>query len=228
MIKAVAYYRVSTKRQFRTRLGLEAQQDSVVRYTRLSGVVIVKEYFEGESGKETNRRELRKALRYCREHDAILLIAKLDRLARNVGLILKLLESGVRFVAADKPFADRWELLRQAINDEEEGFKISDRTRRALQKAKERGVSLGKQGKVLAEINRRNANRFALEMMPVIENLKTEGFNSECKIMRQLNDQQVLSFRKCLWSPATIHALLKRIEKLKSDDPVKTEVNNNS
>src|SRR5579871_5656154 len=122
MGKAVALLRVSTKRQEKSCWGLEAQEETVDQYKRFTGTEILKTYVEVVSGKEKkiNRPVLNAIIRYCRKHDAFILIAKLDRLARNVGVIYFLLESDIRFVVADKPFADRWEILRQAVNDEEE------------------------------------------------------------------------------------------------------------
>src|SRR4051794_21233218 len=114
MEKAVALLRVSTKRQEKSRWGLEAQQETVDQYEKLIGTMILKTYVEVVSGKEKkiNRPVLRKIIRYCKKHGAFILIAKLDRLARNVGIILYLMDRGVKFVVADMPLANRWQILR--------------------------------------------------------------------------------------------------------------------
>ena len=103
----IAYYRVSTDKQGRSGLGLEAQQQAVVDFINGNGNKVIAEYTEVESGKRKDRPELAKALSACRKHKAKLVIAKLDRLARNVHFISGLMESGVDFVAVDMPQANR-------------------------------------------------------------------------------------------------------------------------
>lgn len=228
MEKAVALLRVSTKRQEKSRWGLEAQEETVDQYKKLTGTMILKTYVEVVSGKEKkiNRPVLRKIIRYCKKHGAFILIAKLDRLARNVGVILYLMDRGVKFVVADMPLANRWQILRQAVEDEEVGVKISEWTSKGLQAAKRKGVELGKYGKVLAQINKQKSDDNARKLMPTVDQLWANGFNSEVKLLRQLNFLGILTARGRLWGRATIHALLKRIEKLKANDPMKTETNN--
>src|SRR5215469_13167716 len=152
MTKAVALLRVSTKRQGKSHWGLEAQHERVTDYKRLTGTDVVRVYEEIVSGKKdrANRPVLKRIIRYCRTHDAFILIATLDRLARNVKTILYLMDSGVKFVVADMPLATRYQILHKAVDDEENGEIISERTKLALQRAKAKGVELGKQGKVLA------------------------------------------------------------------------------
>lgn len=211
MKKAVALYRVSTGKQGKSGLGIEAQKETVSRYRDFAGLVIEKEYVEVISGRKTDRPVLKNAIRYCQRNDCILVIAKLDRLARNVGLILQLLEKSVQFVIADKPFADRWEILRQAVNDEEEGFKISERTRSALQAAKKRGVELGKNGKNLAVRNKREAELFARKVFPTIRQLERSGVTSVRRIAEELNKQNVPTYHGARWHKTTVHNLLGRI-----------------
>jgi DNA invertase Pin-like site-specific DNA recombinase len=105
--KFVAYYRVSTAKQGRSGLGLEAQQEAVRSYLNGGAWQLVDEVVEVESGKRNDRPKLAEALRLCRLHGAILIIAKLDRLARNVAFISNLMESGVEFTAVDFPQANR-------------------------------------------------------------------------------------------------------------------------
>lgn len=213
MKSAVALYRVSTGAQGKSGLGLEAQQETVTQYRDLTGLEIKKEYTEIISGRETNRPVLKSAIQYCRRHDCILVIAKLDRLARNVNLIVDLLESGIKFVIADKPFADRWDILRQAVTDEEEGFKISERTRKALQAAKKRGVKLGKNGKKLAAQNRRKADQFASNLCPLIRQLQSTGVTTVRAIAAELNRRKIPTYHDARWHKTTVHNLLRRMGK---------------
>jgi len=136
-----AYYRVSTPRQGISGLGLEAQRAAALRHIGTGEMTA--EYTEVESGKRNeNRPKLKAALEHCRRCRAILLIASLDRLARNV-FISGLMESGVPFVAADMPPATPFEIHIRAAMAEEEARKISQRTKCALAAAKARGVKLG-------------------------------------------------------------------------------------
>lgn len=156
----VTYCRVSTQRQGDSGLGLESQAAAVSRFVALNDGVVAGAFVETESGRKSNNRpQLQAALGLCRNEKATLLIAKLDRLARNVHFISGLLESGVEFVAADAPSKDRFMLHVQAAFAEEEARRISLRTKEALAAAKARGVVIGETGRLLA---RRHADQ-ALE-----------------------------------------------------------------
>jgi len=157
-VKRAAYLRVSTHKQGISGLGLEAQRKAI---EHLLGGQLYEEFIEVESGKKSKRPQLEAAIAYCRKHKTKLVIAKLDRLARNVHFISGLMETGIDFIAADMPNADRFMLHVYAAMAEEEGRRISERTKAALAAAKERGVELGKNGKVLAAQNRRDAIEFA-------------------------------------------------------------------
>jgi DNA invertase Pin-like site-specific DNA recombinase len=139
----VAYYRVSTDRQGKSGLGLEAQREAVRSYLDGGSWTLVDEVTEVESGKRTDRPELDRALGLCRLYGATLVVAKLDRLARNVAFISKLMESGVDFVAVDFPQANRLTVHILAAVAEHEAAMISARTKAALNAAKARGVQLG-------------------------------------------------------------------------------------
>ena len=131
-IRYVAYYRVSTCRQGRSGLGLEAQRSAVLVYANGHGEVIG-EFIEVESGKRaSNRPKLAEAMIFARRNRATLVIAKLDRLARNVAFIANLMESRVPFDCADRPGADPFRLHIEAAVAEEESRKIGERTRAAL------------------------------------------------------------------------------------------------
>lgn len=138
----VAYYRVSTARQGESKLGLEAQRETILRFAK--DIPIVAEYIEVESGKShVNRPQLRAAVADCKRRKATLVTAKLDRLARNVAFVANLMESGVDFVAADFPQANRLTIHILAAMAEYERELISQRTKAGLEQAKRRGVRMG-------------------------------------------------------------------------------------
>ncbi len=141
---AVAYYRVSTKRQGKSGLGLEAQMAAVDERVAADGLNLVGAFTEVETGTaKRTRPQLEEALELCRAHAATLVIAKLDRLARNVHFLTGLMESGVRFVACDMPEADSFTVHILAAVAQREAELISERTKAALTAAKRRGVKLG-------------------------------------------------------------------------------------
>jgi DNA invertase Pin-like site-specific DNA recombinase len=139
----VAYYRVSTDKQGQSGLGLEAQREAVMNYLNGGTWTLVAEHTEVESGKRNARPELEKALAACRRHKAKLVIAKLDRLSRNLHFITSVMESGVEFIACDNPHANKLTIHILAAVAEHEREAISERTKAALAAAKARGVKLG-------------------------------------------------------------------------------------
>ena len=219
MKEFVAYYRVSTPRQGKSGLGLEAQQEKVRMFKMETGYVLVKEFTEVESGAKNNRRKLQKALRYCKKRPCALVIPNVDRLARDALFTASLLNARVEIIPTDKPNADHLDILEDAIDAEKERRKISKRTRDALQSAKRRGIELGKNGKALARDNKRKADAFAANMISVIELLRSEGYTSEVLLTKQFNRRKILPFRGAgyKWHKSTTHTLLKRIERLNAD-----------
>ncbi len=143
MRNLIAYYRVSSKRQGRSGLGLEAQQAAVAEYARQHGAKVLAGYTEVESGKRSDRPELAKAIAHAKRARATLVVAKLDRLARNVAFTSKLMDSGVDFVCCDNPHANRLTIHILAAVAEDEARRISERTKSALAAAKRRGTKLG-------------------------------------------------------------------------------------
>jgi DNA invertase Pin-like site-specific DNA recombinase len=139
----VSYLRVSTKKQGASGLGLEAQRAAVAEYAAREGLRVVAEYVEVESGKKAARPELGKALEHCRAAKACLVVAKLDRLARNVAFLSALMEAGLDFVALDNEHANKFTLHVLAAVAEQEARATSERTKAALAAAKRRGVLLG-------------------------------------------------------------------------------------
>jgi DNA invertase Pin-like site-specific DNA recombinase len=209
MDKAVTYFRVSTKKQGKSGLGLEAQKEAV---NLLREFVIHREYFEIESGKKKDRPVLKQALRYCRKTNSVLIIANIDRLARNALLVASILESKVKFIAADKPYAKPMDHLEDAIKAEREGEAISRRTRLALCEAKKRGVRLGKNGTVLAQQNKEASKEFARKLCPTIKTLRDEGFLTIQSLTDELNHRRIATYRaKSKWHKSTVHKLLRKI-----------------
>jgi DNA invertase Pin-like site-specific DNA recombinase len=141
--KIVAYYRVSTKKQGKSGLGLEGQQTTVAEYVRQHAGNLIAEYVEVETGKSKDRPELLKAIAHAKRSKATLVVAKLDRLARNVAFTSALMESSIDFVACDNPHANRFTIHILAAVAEHEAEQISQRTKAALAAAKRRGVKLG-------------------------------------------------------------------------------------
>jgi DNA invertase Pin-like site-specific DNA recombinase len=139
--KFVAYFRVSTDKQGKSGLGLEAQREAVMNYLNGGRWTLVDEFTEVESGKRNDRPELEMALAACKRQKAKLVIAKLDRLGRNLAFIATLMESGVEFVAVDNPHANKLTVHILAAVAQHEREMISERTKAALQAAKKRGQS---------------------------------------------------------------------------------------
>lgn len=214
-MKYIAYYRVSTEKQGRSGLGLEAQQAAVEAFvTARAGELIAPPFVEVESGKRAdNRPELAKALAACKKHHATLLVAKLDRLARNVSFIATLLESGVDVVAVDMPEANRFMLHVMAAVAEHERQAISDRTKAALAAAKARGVKLGNPTPSSDTTKARTANKAAAAERhstygPLIAELAAQGLSLR-KIAGELEARGIESPRgKVAWSASMVKNFL--------------------
>src|SRR4051812_30370924 len=192
----VAYYRVSTARQGRSGLGLEAQQSAGRGYLD-GGSCLLAERVEVESGKrDANRPKLQDALRLCRVHDAILVIAKLDRLSRDAHFLLGLQKAGVRFVAADMPEANEMVVGLMAVVAQAERKMISERTRTALAAAKARGVKLGNPNGAIhlaayrsrgSAAQCRQAAERARDLLPAIREIESTGATSLRAIAAEMN-----------------------------------------
>ncbi|QXQ07648.1 recombinase family protein [Sphingosinicellaceae bacterium] len=211
---AIAYLRVSTDRQGRSGLGLEAQRAAVARYAADTGLELVGEYLEVETGKGSNalakRPQLLAALTEAKRGKAKLVFAKLDRLARNVHFISGLMETGVDFAVADMPDADRFMLHLYAALAEKEALVISQRTIAALKAAKDRGQILGKHGKVLAAANKAAAVERLAPSVPAIMELKAKGLTLRA-IVASLNEQGVPSPAGGKWHVSNLHRAISRM-----------------
>lgn len=215
----IAYYRVSTHRQGRSGLGLEAQRQAVIERLRGRGELI-SEYTEIESGRRTDRPRLAEALAACRLHRATLIIAKLDRLARNVAFVSNLMESGTEFEAVDFPQANRLTIHILAAVAENEAQAISQRTRAALAAAKARGIRLGGfRGRAgtcndLAKaraVRIGEANRRATDLAPIIQAIRSDGFTSAKRIAAALNERGITASRGGPWCAAQVRRVLARL-----------------
>ncbi len=216
MIDAVSYYRVSTDKQGESRLGLDAQREAVQHYAKANDLNILTEYTEVESGRNDNRPVLHTAIEVCKLKNAVLLIAKLDRLGRNVAFISKLMESGVEFIAVDNPHATKLILHVLAAFAEHERDLISRRTKDALKIAKSRGVKLGSNATKLAKINKAKSLEFAKVMKPLIQEINESGHETIRGIVSELNRLRIKTATgKGKWHTHTVFRLLKQIQKLK-------------
>lgn len=219
--KFVSYLRVSTARQGASGLGLEAQRAAVTGYLNGGNWKLVREVVEVESGKRNDRPALADALRLCRKHRATLVIAKLDRLARNVAFISNLMESGVEFVACDMPQANRFVVHIMAAVAEQEAEAISKRTKAALAAAKARGTQLGGR-RVSAErwaeiglearlARTAEADRRAADLLPVIRSIQAEGAVSLRQIAAGLNERNIATPRGAEWSAVQVQRALTAV-----------------
>jgi DNA invertase Pin-like site-specific DNA recombinase len=211
----VAYFRVSTVRQGDSGLGLDAQRKLVSDYLNGGSWTLSAEFTEVESGKRSDRPQLAAALAMCKRLKAKLIVAKLDRLSRNVGFISALMNSGVEFVAADLPQANKMTLQVMAVFAEYERDLISERTRHALAQAKERGVRLGGPKRLEASAlgaaaNKVNAERFAANVIPIIREIQASGVTTLRGIARALNARGVPTARGAPWSEVAVINILKR------------------
>lgn len=212
MAEFVSYLRVSTQRQSVSGLGIEAQRAAVEQYVAQSHGTLLQEYVEIETGSGKARPILVQSISHCRRAKATLLIAKLDRLARNVAFVSSLMESGVEFVATDAPYANRLMIHILAAFAEHERTLISERTKAALAAAKARGVNLGANGKRLAAANKRAAIEFAEALRPIVREAIQSGASTLSEVAADLNARGRATPHGQLWSPSTVHRLLQRLD----------------
>jgi DNA invertase Pin-like site-specific DNA recombinase len=229
----VAYYRVSTDRQGRSGIGLEAQRAAVAAYLNGGRWTLGAEFTEVESGKNADRPQLAAAFKAARLYGAKLVIAKLDRLSRDAHFLLGLEKAGVDFVAADMPFANRLTVGIMALVADEERRMISRRTKEALAMVKARGhvlggrreavrpgkLSLSQRADVLRSVQgMANAVRLqksearARDLAPVIADLRARGVESLNALARALTERGIPTARgKAEWTPMQVSRVLQRI-----------------
>jgi DNA invertase Pin-like site-specific DNA recombinase len=220
MSQAIAYYRVSTQQQGRSGLGIEAQKSAVARFAESEGIEIVAEHVEVETGKGADaldrRPELAAALARARKARCPVVVAKLDRLSRDVAFISGLMAHRVPFVVAELGIdADPFMLHLYAALAEKERTLISQRTKAALAAKKAQGVKLGNpraaQAAVKAQAaHRASADRFAANVLPIVENIRASGITSHAGIAAALNSRGVRTARGGRWHATTVRNLLAR------------------
>jgi DNA invertase Pin-like site-specific DNA recombinase len=218
--KAISYLRVSSQRQGHSGLGLEAQRSAVAVFCRDNGCELLEEFQEVESGKKADRPILRQAIARAKNAKALLVIGKLDRLARNVAFIANLMESGCEFTAADMPHANRLTVHIMAAIAEDEGRRISQRTKEALAAAKIRGTLLGAANPRCRKLDRqaslkgakrtasiaREANAAA---SVIVTGLRSADMSLSA-IARELGDRGIPSRSGRPWSAVQVSRLLQR------------------
>ncbi|WP_112324266.1 recombinase family protein [Oceanibium sediminis] len=222
----VAYERVSTARQGKSGLGLEAQRKAIDDFAVTKGAEVLARFTEVESGRKADRPQLQQALTHARLTGATLIIAKLDRLSRNAAFLLTLRDSGVRFIACDMPEANDLTVGIMALVAQQEREAISRRTREALAAAKARGVKLGnpngaaalrragKGGVALRKAVGGNADAFAEELKPVVEDIRTSGITSLRGMAAELNTRGIVTRRNGRWHVSNVQNLLGRLNRL--------------
>ncbi len=220
----VAYYRVSTAKQGKSGLGLEAQEAATQAFIagRGSDAKLLAAFTEVESGKKADRPELAKAMEHARLTDAVLLIAKLDRLSRDAHFLLGLQKAGVRFIAADMPEANEMVVGMMAVVAQAERKMISQRTKDALAAAKARGQKLGnphglsayhqRLGRTLAVTAiKAKAQERAAGLAATLAALKAEGITSANAIAGALNARNFATPRGGLWTARSVLNVMARV-----------------
>jgi DNA invertase Pin-like site-specific DNA recombinase len=202
-------------RQGKSGLGLDAQKKAVLDYLDGGSWELVAEHTEIESGRNNDRPALARAIEACRRHKATLVIARLDRLSRNVAFIATLMDSGVSFVAVDNPHANKLTVHILAAVAENEREVISERTKAALAAAKARGKRLGNpriaeaaalgRAALEAATARRDAN-----VLPIVRQIEASGINSRTGIAAELNKRGVRTARGALWTHVQVGMMLAR------------------
>jgi DNA invertase Pin-like site-specific DNA recombinase len=214
----ISYLRVSTDKQGRSGLGLEAQRHAVT--THVAGGRLLAEYIEIESGKRNDRPQLAVALAHARATGARLIIAKLDRLSRSVYFISSLMEAGVDFLACDLPMADKLTIHVLAAVAEHEREMISARTKAAMAAAKARGVRFGNphgaralraagKGNAAANVAQRaNVAAWRAGILPIVTAIRATGVTSARRIAIELDRRGILTPRGGRWRGSMVLALL--------------------
>ncbi len=218
--QAVSYIRVSTVRQGSSGLGLEAQRESVRVFAQAQGYKIAQEFLEVESGKNDVRPVLEKALAHVKKTGACLVIAKLDRLARSVSFVARLMDANTDFRAVDLPDASRLVLHIMSAVAENEARSCSDRTRAALAAAKARGTLLGGANPKCrnlppgarergAQMTKAKARAAYADIVPKLLTMRAEGVSLQ-GIADALNAENYTTCTGKAWHPMQVSRALKR------------------
>lgn len=222
MKRFVAYLRVSTDKQGERGHGIGAQRQAIESYVRTHEGNLLEEFVEVESGNRNDRPELQKAIAQCKVSRATLIIAKLDRLSRNLAFVANLMEAGIDFVACDNPYANKLTVHILAAIAEHEREIIGKRTREALAAAKAKGVKLGGyRGTTISDdirlkaaaAKRKISLEYASNIFPVIQaNLDAgRSLNATAKV---LNRKGILTVRGCKWTATAVKRVLSNVHLL--------------
>lgn len=207
--KGVAHLRVSAPGQKRSGLGIAAQRRIIRSHFKANNIVLVKEFVEYGSGRPRKRPKLQKTLDYCRKHNLTLYVANQSRLARNVGFIYDLIESGFKYVYIENPTADKYTKLWQAIVDEKTGDDISTNTKNALVSAAKKGIRLGGNSEKRIRTIKRKKRAYLKKIKPIVRREQ-----EEYKTVQALRDKfnrlrlMKLNGKRGGWSVSEVHALL--------------------
>jgi DNA invertase Pin-like site-specific DNA recombinase len=210
-MKYIAYYRVSTDKQGASGLGLEDQRKTVLNYIKPEN--IYQEFTEIESGRKKNRPILNQALELCKQQEATLVIAKLDRLSRNVAFVTALLESGVKFVCCDMPTANELTIHILAAFAQAYAKSISDNTKRALKVKKDQGFKLGTPQNLTREAKLKGANAMRTKANDNPNNQRARAFlrllngTLQYKAL-QLNENGFRTAKNGLFTPMQVKRLM--------------------
>ncbi|SRR5258705_1246665 len=219
-MRTINYYRVSTAKQGRSGLGEAAQRAAIDAFCESRACEPLGEYTEVESGKRDDRPELVKALHHAKVTGATLVIAKLDRLSRNMAFLATLQDAGTKFIAADMPEANELTIHIMAAMAQAERKAISKRTKEALAAAKARGTKLGNpmgakafgpyrgNGAAITAIKAK-AKAFATDIMPIIEAVRADGQTSLRGIAAELNARGIVTARGGKWGPQSVSDLVR-------------------
>lgn len=219
-MKIVPYYRVSTAKQGRSGLGLAAQRAAVANLCASRGWDELQAFEDKESGKRDDRPELIRALHLAKVTGATLVIAKLDRLSRNMAFLATLQDAGTKFIAADMPEANELTIHIMAAMAQAERKAISIRTKEALAAAKARGQKLGNPmgarafgpymgNKPAVDAIKGKARSFARDVMPIIEAVRAEGHTTLRAIATQLNKRDIITARGGKWGPQSVSDVIR-------------------
>lgn len=222
----VGYVRVSTKGQGESGLGLEGQQAAIAAYASQNDAVVARLYVEVESGRSVDRPQLKLAIAHCKRSKARLVVAKLDRLARNVAFTSALMESGIDFIACDNPTANKLTVHILAAVAESEAEAISARTKAALGAYKARGGRLGAalpQCRNLTQAARKRgakaagvavaakANEAYADLAPIMREMRTKGLSQQA-IANELNQQGHTTRQGKQWNQVQVMRVLERCQ----------------
>jgi DNA invertase Pin-like site-specific DNA recombinase len=212
MNRFVAYLRVSTEKQGEQGHGISAQRQAIQNYLVANNGELLDEYVEVESGKKNDRPELKKAINRCKTSRSTLIIAKLDRLSRNMAFIANLMDAGIDFIACDNPFANKLTIHILAAIAEHEREMISRRTREALAAAKAKGVQLGGyRGTTLTDKIRQDSlesrwtksKEYSANVIPMIREQLKAGYSLNATA-RILNQQRIVTVRGGKWTAKSV------------------------